>query len=188
MLHCIGSELAPVVFRASGGAAWGGVRVVNGTAAFVRTVFVGGGGDRARAWGHSDSQPVLFAEVARVLRPGGRFGIYDVMRVADGDITFPVPWASDPAMSFVASPASYRKALGHAGFRVVDEHDNSALALDFFDALRARATEGGGPPPLGLHLVMGAAAPTKITNMVDAVRAGTLAPVEIVAVREDGSC
>ena len=34
----------------------------------------------------------LFAEVRRVLRPGGFFGIYDVMREGgEGDLSFPVP-------------------------------------------------------------------------------------------------
>ena len=123
----------------------------------------------------------LFSEVARVLRPGGRIGVYDIMQVADGDLTYPVPWATDAHMSFVASPRSYREALEHAGLRVVDERNNAAIALEFFDALLSRAAAAGGPPPLGLHLVMGSAAPAKITNMVDAVGAGILAPVEIIA-------
>ena len=35
----------------------------------------------------------LFAEARRVLRDGGTFAIYEVMRVGDGDLAFPVPWA-----------------------------------------------------------------------------------------------
>lgn len=128
----------------------------------------------------------LFREVARVLRPGGRLGVYDIMQVADGDVAFPVPWATDAAMSFVASPTSYREALESAGFRVVGQRDNSAIALEFFDALRSRTAAAGGPPPLGLHLVMGPATTTKIANMVDAVSAGILAPVEIIAERPGG--
>ena len=33
----------------------------------------------------------LFAEIWRVLKPGGVLGIYDVMRIGDGDLTFPCP-------------------------------------------------------------------------------------------------
>jgi SAM-dependent methyltransferase len=36
----------------------------------------------------------LFAEIRRVLKPQGVFGIYDVMREAEGDLDFPVPWAT----------------------------------------------------------------------------------------------
>ena len=34
----------------------------------------------------------LADEVARVLRSGSVFGIYDVMRTGPGDLAFPVPW------------------------------------------------------------------------------------------------
>jgi hypothetical protein len=37
----------------------------------------------------------LAAEVARVLRRGSVFGIYDVLRTGLGDLIFPVPWAND---------------------------------------------------------------------------------------------
>src|SRR5262249_19214206 len=50
----------------------------------------------------------LFAEVRRVCKPRGLFGIYDVMRERDGDLAFPVPWAMSPETSFVESAATYR--------------------------------------------------------------------------------
>ena len=37
------------------------------------------------------NKELLAAELHRVLRPGSRFGIYDVMQVNDGNLTFPVP-------------------------------------------------------------------------------------------------
>jgi ubiquinone/menaquinone biosynthesis C-methylase UbiE len=39
----------------------------------------------------------LFSEVRRVVKWGGIFGIYDQMREADGELAFPVPWASTAA-------------------------------------------------------------------------------------------
>jgi SAM-dependent methyltransferase len=35
----------------------------------------------------------LGLEVARVLRPGSLFGIYDVMQTGPGELAYPVPWA-----------------------------------------------------------------------------------------------
>ncbi|MGE3935247.1 MAG: class I SAM-dependent methyltransferase [Rhodospirillaceae bacterium] len=125
----------------------------------------------------------LFAEVARVLAPGAAFGVYDVMATGGGAIDFPVPWAGDPAHSALDTPAAYRSLLGDAGFAVVAERDRGQFALDFFEALRARAPATGGVPALGLHLVMGADAPTKIGNMIANIRSGRIAPVEIVARR-----
>ena len=99
----------------------------------------------------------LFAEVRRVLAPAGLFGIYDVMRLADGELSFPVPWASGPESSFVADAASYRRLLEAAGFEVLGERDRRDFALEVFAQMRARGA-AAGPAPLGLHIVMGASA------------------------------
>jgi len=126
----------------------------------------------------------LFAGIARVLAPGGTFGIYDVMATGDGAIDFPVPWAGAPAHSALASPDTYRALLRDAGFTPVAGRDRRDVALKFFEALRARmAAPAAGAPPLGLHLVMGPDAPAKIGNMIAGIRAGRIAPVEIVARR-----
>src|SRR5262249_10542157 len=39
-----------------------------------------------------EDKETLASEVARVLRPGSVFGIYDVMRTGFGELAFPVPW------------------------------------------------------------------------------------------------
>jgi hypothetical protein len=44
-------------------------------------------------------------------------------------------------------------------------------------------TEAGGPPPLGLHLVMGADSRLKIGNMMANIELGVIAPVELIARR-----
>ena len=55
---------------------------------------------------------VVFGEAARVLKPGAVFAVFDMMREAEGDLTFPVPWASSPEMSFESKlPATYRELL-----------------------------------------------------------------------------
>lgn len=122
----------------------------------------------------------LFREVARVLAPGGRFGVYDIMAKADGQPNFPVPWASEVSTSFLATPATYRGLLEDAGFVITAERDRGEFAADFFAGIAARNAEAGGPAPLGLHVIMGPEAPTKIGNMVAAVQAGDIAPVEMI--------
>lgn len=127
----------------------------------------------------------LAREVARVLAPGGVFGVYDVMLTDDADLVYPVPWAATPETSAVATPDGYKAALMAAGFEIVAERNRRGFALDFFHKMRARAEAAGGPPPLGLHIVMGPDAPTKIANMIANIEAGRIAPVEIVARLKD---
>jgi ubiquinone/menaquinone biosynthesis C-methylase UbiE len=123
----------------------------------------------------------LCAEVARVLRSGSHFGIYDVMRVGDGELAFPVPWATTANLSAVARPSQYRSALEAAGFTVVNELNRREFALQSFEQQRARIAAAGGPPPLGLHVLMGRNTPDKGQNLLKAISCGHVAPVELIA-------
>lgn len=123
----------------------------------------------------------FFANVRRVLKPDGIFAVYDIMQIGEGDPTFPVPWASDASQSHLALPESYVLGLERAGFEIVAQRNRRDFALDFFERLKAAQAQADGPPPLGLHLLMGATAPQKIGNMIAAVSNGIAAPVEIIA-------
>jgi ubiquinone/menaquinone biosynthesis C-methylase UbiE len=127
-----------------------------------------------------DDKAKLCSEVSRVLRSNALFGIYDVMRIGDGELAYPVPWATTAASSAVAKPVQYREALQAAGFSVVAERNRRDFALAFFDQLRAR-TAAGGPPPLGLHILMGRNTPDKVQNMIHNISNGCIAPVELIA-------
>jgi ubiquinone/menaquinone biosynthesis C-methylase UbiE len=121
----------------------------------------------------------LFAQVRRILKPTGLFGIYDVMRLAAGDLSYPVPWASGPDSSFVADAVSYRRLLVAAGFEVLKERDRRDFALEVFAQMKARGA-AAGPAPLGLHIVMGANAGQKVKNMIADISAGLIAPTELI--------
>jgi len=123
----------------------------------------------------------LALEVARMLRPGALFGIYDVMRTGPGELAYPVPWATTSDLSAVAEPVGYRKALQTAGFLVIAERNRRDFALAYFAEQRAQAVAAGGPPPLGLHLLMGKTRPEIVANMIDNISKGRIAPVELIA-------
>ena len=122
-------------------------------------------------------------ELYRVVRPGGRIGIYDIMKMEEGELIYPVPWASDAAGSALSSPSQYKSALELAGFSVIVERNRRDFALAFFEQLAAKTKDTTGPPPLGLHIVMGATAPTKISNMMGSISRNLAAPVELIAQR-----
>ncbi|MCW5738232.1 MAG: class I SAM-dependent methyltransferase [Enhydrobacter sp.] len=118
----------------------------------------------------------VFAEVRRVLRPGGIFGIYDAMRESDGTFAYPVPWSSEPATNHIDRPDAYRSALAAAGFSVIRERNRRDFALQ---AMQQRTVEAG--KPIGLPVVMGAAAAQKLANMRTMIEGGVFAPYEIIA-------
>ena len=122
----------------------------------------------------------LCAEAARVLRPGGVFAIYDVMRTAEGELAYPVPWAVTPETSFIEDAATYRACLEGAGFAIMAERERRSFALEFFAGMRARVAESG-PPPLGVHILMGPHAPVMVANMVANLEQERVAPIEMIA-------
>jgi ubiquinone/menaquinone biosynthesis C-methylase UbiE len=132
----------------------------------------------------------LYREVARVLKPGAVFCIYDVMRGESDALRFPVPWAETPATSHLTTPDEMKVLLGNAGFEVVEVEDRTQFALDFFRQSLANAGAGAGAgagaPPLGLHIVMGASAREKFQNMLANIETGAIVPTVMVARRGGG--
>lgn len=125
----------------------------------------------------------VFDEVRRVLKPGGRFGVYDVMRAGPEPIIYPVPWAASEATSFVDPPARYRELLTKSGFRIENERDRSEFVQALAAEMRAEAAKSG-TPPLGLHILMGPATPERLGNVMSALQRKAIAPVEIIAVAD----
>jgi ubiquinone/menaquinone biosynthesis C-methylase UbiE len=117
----------------------------------------------------------VFAEVARVLKPGGFFAVYDIMRTKDGPITYPVPWAVDQTSSFVEPSAAYRRYFEAAGFKVGHERGRRAFALEYFEKLRARAGQG---TPSTISLMPDFA--NKVANMQANLREGLIEPTEMI--------
>lgn len=123
-------------------------------------------------------KPRLFAEVARVLVPGGSFAVFDIMRFG-AHPAFPLPWAADAASSFLEPPETYLAAAEAAGLALVARRERGAVAREFFARMQA-AMAAGRTPPVGLPLLLGPAAAEKVANMRAAVEAGDVEPVEMI--------
>jgi SAM-dependent methyltransferase len=115
-----------------------------------------------------DDKRAVFADVRRVLRPGGLFVVFDQMRTGPGDLPYPLPWATDERSSFVESPSDYAGHLTAAGFTVEATED------------RTPSTGPGGAGTLGPQVVFGQEFVRRIANNMQATDDGTLAAVLMV--------
>ena len=84
----------------------------------------------------------LYAEIRRVLRPGGRFAFQEMAAGATPTAYFPLPWATDPADSILIPADAMRALLAASGFVEERFEDTSEEHL-------SRPT-AAGPSPLTL--------------------------------------
>lgn len=99
-------------------------------------------------------KPGLYAEARRVVRSGGIFAVYDVLQGDGGDVVFPVPWARESSISFLATPDGMEALLREAGFRIRGVDDSTARSAAWFEKTVARIGRAE-PSGLGLHLLFG---------------------------------
>lgn len=99
----------------------------------------------------------LYASIRRVLKPGGRLAIHDVVAGDGRPLTFPVPWAGSPELSILLTPDAMREVLEETGFSVLSWADETETALAWFAEMDAKRPTpiSSSPPPLGTHVVMG---------------------------------
>jgi ubiquinone/menaquinone biosynthesis C-methylase UbiE len=124
----------------------------------------------------------LYREIARVLKPGGRFGIYDLLQGLGGGVHFPVPWAKDQSTSFLATPDDMRKLLVDAGFQITVWNDTSEKGKEWFKAMDKRLNEKG-PPALSFQVLMGSSFVTMSRNQVRNLMESRILPTEIVCAK-----
>ena len=92
-----------------------------------------------------------------------------------------MPWAPSRDACAIGTLPDYREALANAGFELLGARNRRDFALEFAKRMQTRMQSADGPPPLGLHLMMGPAAPEKYRNMVAGIAANDIAPVELLA-------
>ena len=131
--HAIGADLTPaMVEKARAEAARDGITNIEFVCADIYALpFADGAAGIVScgyAFHHMTDPPRALAEMARVLQPGGRVAITDIIvrEGCDGEFQNRVERVRDPSHTITQSVANFRKMVRDLGLRVVSEnlHDN----------------------------------------------------------------
>jgi ubiquinone/menaquinone biosynthesis C-methylase UbiE len=111
-----------------------------------------------------EDKQTFYAEIQRVLTPGGQFIYYDIFSNAHKPIHFPVPWAEVPDLSFLITLPEFTNLLTNAGLQQTSKTNQTASGIQFFETLFEKA-KTQGMPKVGLQLLIGEPAPERLRNV-----------------------
>lgn len=120
----------------------------------------------------------LLSELRRVVKPGGRLALHEVVAFDAHNLHFPLPWGRTPVTSFVARPERLRTAVESASFELREWKDTSSLAIQWCrDVVEA---SGNDERLRALHALLGPDAVAMIDNFGKNLAAGRLGVVMAV--------
>ncbi len=123
----------------------------------------------------------LYAEIHRVLTPGGRLAMHEVMLGNGEAVDYPMPWASDPRYSFLRPAEEMRNLISAHGFRELAWIDESQKVLAFIDRGQGSTPgERSGPSqqPPGAMILFGPAFVERIQNVGRNLASGRITVVQ----------
>ncbi len=128
----------------------------------------------------------LYAEIRRVVKPGGWLLLSELAQGPGGPVDYPTPWAASAATSFLWTPARTRQGLEAAGFEIVRVRDTAAEARAYGARSRALVERGQKPPHRAVQLIHGEVAAAAMRNSARGVAESRIVPLEILCRRRPG--
>ena len=95
----------------------------------------------------------LIAELVRVLAPGGRLALFELVAGPGGPLVFPVPWADRQAESWLPTAGELRELLDSGPLTLTTWNEGEAAAASIAAAAASLAPPSA-EPALGLHMLM----------------------------------
>jgi ubiquinone/menaquinone biosynthesis C-methylase UbiE len=130
-----------------------------------------------------EDKAALYAELYRVLKPGGWLVLSEIARGDDGVLEYPTPWAKSAASSFLASPTQTRVGLEDNGFSVQRLDDTRAESAAYGARSRELVARGEKPLHRAVALIHGGIARTAAANSARGVEQGVIIPIEVYCTR-----
>lgn len=115
----------------------------------------------------------FYYEINRVLKSGGYFLFYDILKKGNGEINYPMPWASDSNLSFLFKSEKMNYFLEEFGLTKKQSTNQTQAGIDFLDALDNKLKESG-PSKMGLNVLMGETTKPKLMNLLYHLKRGKL--------------
>jgi MPBQ/MSBQ methyltransferase len=126
----------------------------------------------------------FYSEIDRVLMPGGRLVFHDIFQGEGGELYYPVPWAEEKSISFLAAPKLVQDTLEDLQFKILDWEDKSQQSLEWFKIAVEKLKAPEQLPPLGLHLLMGSTTKVKFENLVRNLAENRFVVIQAIAEKE----
>jgi SAM-dependent methyltransferase len=131
-----------------------------------------------------DDKERLYSEIHRVLRPGGRLAMHEIMAGPVQPIHYPVPWASTQEISFLRTPDEVRSIISNLGFREFTWIDVTQLTLAWRKqrgaVAAAEVASRGGSSPTGTNQFPGPSTGPSFQNLDRSLEEGRIVVVEAV--------
>lgn len=113
----------------------------------------------------------FYSEVKRVLKKGGRFIYYDVLKKSEDVLSYPLPWVNDETNNHLITSNNIDETLCSLGLKKISSQDQTQKGIDFLCNFLAKAEDK--PAILtGQKILMGDNAFDKITNLYQALKEG----------------
>lgn len=115
----------------------------------------------------------FYSEINRVLKKGGHFLFYDIFKKGNGNVDYPMPWASNDSLSFLFKVEEMNGFLKDLNLTKEKSTNQTQAGIEFFETLAAKLKEFG-QPKLGLNVLMGETTKPKLMNLLSHLKTGEL--------------